>query len=265
MDKTLKEKAPRAQSMVGKRDAMGTYRHGFGLKSQVQERITDDYYCPIIDQIKQHDFHLDLGPLQIHLAREFGFCYGVDKAVDYAYQTRRKFPDRRIFLTAEIIHNPGVNAKLHEMGIRFLSGKHRCEVAIDDLTPEDVVILPAFGASIQDVERLRARGCTLIDTTCGSVIHVWKRVEKYAREGFTAVIHGKYSHEETLGTSSRAMQYPTGRYLVVRDLKETRLLAVAREARDFIVLFESRSQTVKKEARRFLVPKEDRNSNVERN
>lgn len=216
---------PGLSSVVGKPDAAtGIYRHGFGLKSEVKGAITNDYHCGIVDLIKAHNYTLDLGPLQIHLAREFGFCYGVDKAVDYAYQTRRMFPDRRIFLTTEIIHNPRVNRKLIDMGIGFLAGQYKGEAGYEDVGPEDVVILPAFGASVAEVEKLRARGCTVVDTTCGSVIHVWKRVEKYAREGFTSVIHGKYFHEETIATSSRVMQFEGGHYLVVRDKIQAQLV-----------------------------------------
>lgn len=213
------------RGVVGTADPKtGIFRHGFGLKGDVAANIAGDYLCPVVERLKAAGYHLDLGPLQIHLAREFGFCYGVDKAVDYSYQTRRMFPDRRIFLTTEIIHNPSVNKRLLDMGVQFLNGQYKGTTTVDDLTPEDVVILPAFGASVQEIERLRARGVTLVDTTCGSVIHVWKRVEKYAGEGFTAVIHGKYSHEETIGTSSRVTQYPGGSYVVVRDKLEARLL-----------------------------------------
>ena len=202
----------------------GIFRHGFGMKEDVATSIASDYLCPIVERLKANDFQLDLGPLQIYLAREFGFCYGVDKAVDYSYQTRRMFPDRRIFLTTEIIHNPGVNARLRDMGVQFLNGQYKGTATVDDLSPDDVVILPAFGASVQEIEQLKARGVTLVDTTCGSVIHVWKRVEKYAREGFTAIIHGKYSHEETIGTSSRVTQYPGGTYIVVRNKEEAQTL-----------------------------------------
>ncbi|MCX7717248.1 MAG: 4-hydroxy-3-methylbut-2-enyl diphosphate reductase [Candidatus Sumerlaeaceae bacterium] len=202
----------------------GIYRHGFGLKGDVAGAIAGDYRCPLVDLIRNSDFQLEAGGLTILLAREFGFCYGVDKAVDYAYQTRRMFPDRRIFLTTEIIHNPRVNRRLMDMGIQFLAGQYACGVSADSLGPEDVVILPAFGASVEETERLRATGCTLVDTTCGSVILVWKRVEKYAREGFTAIIHGKYYHEETVGTSSRVTQFPGGRYLVLRDKTEAALV-----------------------------------------
>jgi 4-hydroxy-3-methylbut-2-enyl diphosphate reductase len=212
-------------SPIGKPDAAtGIYRHGFGLKSVVEQEITGDYTCSVIDLLKDNDYTLQLPGVEIHLAREFGFCYGVDKAIDYAYQTRRMFPEKRIFLTTEIIHNPRVNRRLLDMGILFLSGQYKGEVGYDDVVPEDVVILPAFGASVQEVEVLRQRGCTIVDTTCGSVIHVWKRVEKYAKEGFTAVIHGKYSHEETIGTSSHVTQFPGGQYIVVRDKEEAQLV-----------------------------------------
>ena len=153
----------------------------------------------------------------MHLAREFGFCYGVDRAVDYAYQARLKFPARRVFLTGEIIHNPHVNDRLRGQGIRFLSDPGESWSA---LTADDVVILPAFGVTVDELVRLDALGCTLVDTTCGSVLNVWKNVKRYAQDGFTSVIHGKHWHEETRATASQAMQTPGGHYLVVLDRDE---------------------------------------------
>ncbi|MGB9693117.1 MAG: 4-hydroxy-3-methylbut-2-enyl diphosphate reductase [Candidatus Sumerlaeaceae bacterium] len=202
----------------------GLIRHGFGLKKEVSEAIDSDYHSDVVEWFKNHDYFGVFDGIEVHLAREFGFCYGVDKAIDFAYQTRRRFPDRRIFLTAEIIHNPGVNRRLRELGIHFLAGRYKGEFGYEDLRPEDVVILPAFGATVEEIALLRGRGCTLVDTTCGSVIHVWKRVEKYAQEGFTAVIHGKFAHEETRATSSRVLEYPGGRYLIVRDKEQTALV-----------------------------------------
>ena len=154
------------------------------------------------------------GRLTLHLAKEFGFCYGVDRAVDYAYQTRKRFPDRRVFLTGEIIHNRHVNDRLRSQDIRILTdpGEDR-----RTLGPDDVVILPAFGVSMQELAELDRQGCTLVDTTCGSVLNVWKNVRRYAQEGFTAVIHGKVHHEETRATASQATAYPNGHYLIVRD------------------------------------------------
>ena len=157
----------------------------------------------------------------MRLAREFGFCYGVERAVEYAYQTRAKFPDRRIFLAGEIIHNPHVNAKLREMGIVFLlAGDTGFDYS--GVRPEDVVILPAFGVTIGDFETLRGLGCVMVDTTCGSVLNVWKRVETYARDGFTSLIHGKYYHEETRATASQVAKYEGGTYLVVRNMEQAR-------------------------------------------
>lgn len=197
-------------------------RKSFGLKQEIKPQLEASYHSALIEKIKQQDYALESGRVKILLAREFGFCYGVDRAIDYAYETRAKFPDRRIFITNEIIHNPRVNAKLQELGIQFLSGPYSCGISTDEITERDVVILPAFGAPVKQQNELQARGCVLVDTTCGSVMSVWKRVESYAREGFTSIVHGKYDHEETLATCSRAVQYPKGRYLVVRDKEQAK-------------------------------------------
>jgi 4-hydroxy-3-methylbut-2-en-1-yl diphosphate reductase len=198
------------------------FRKGFGLKAAITPQLTADYASRIVDGLKARDYRLSVGPLTFRLAREFGFCYGVDRAVEYAYETRTKFPDRRLFLVGEIIHNPHVNGRLEELGIRFL--RHGADGRFDfrEVTPEDAVIIPAFGVTIHDFQRLRALGCVLVDTTCGSVLNVWKRVESYARDGFTAVIHGKHWHEETKATASQVMKYPDGKYLVLLDMEEAR-------------------------------------------
>ncbi len=206
----------------------GIYRRGFGLKSEIKDDLASDYHSEIVERIRAEGNRLRLGDLEIRLAKEFGFCYGVDKAVDFAYETRRRFPDRRIFLTAEIIHNPRVNRRLIEMGIQFLGGQYACGLTPGEIRPEDVVLLPAFGVAVQELEQFRKTGCVLVDTTCGSVVHVWKRVEKYAQEGFTSLIHGKYRHEETIATASYAWDEGKGAYLVVLDKGE------AKEVCDFI-------------------------------
>ena len=196
-------------------------RKSFGLKEEIRPQLQASYHSPLIDRIKKEGYRLQSGDLTICLAEEFGFCYGVDRAVDYAYETRAKFPQKRIFLTNEIIHNPRVNTKLLEMGVKFLHGPYKSDGGVESITAEDVVIIPAFGTTAKELDNLQKKDCVLVDTTCGSVMSVWKRVESYAREGFTAVIHGKYDHEETQATSSRVTQYPGGRYLVVRDKNET--------------------------------------------
>ena len=195
-------------------------RRGFGLKEEVKEDLAQDYRSRLVEVIRLQDNTLQAGDLKIRLAKEFGFCYGVERAVDYAYETHKRFPDRSIYLTTELIHNPRVNNCLREMGIGFLNGPGPQDKRIEDLTPEDVVIIAAFGTQIEEIELLKQKGSVLVDATCGSVVLVWKRVEQYARDGFTAIVHGNYRHEETLATVSRASQFPGGRYLVVWDKPE---------------------------------------------
>ena len=193
------------------------FRKGLDMKEAVAGELSAAYDSSIVEQVRANGFKFQSGRLTIHLAREFGFCYGVDRAVDYAYQARRRFPGRNVFLTGEIIHNPHVNDRLRDEGIRFLSdtGERR-----DTLGPDDVVILPAFGVTVGMMAQLSLQGCTLVDTTCGSVLNVWKNVVRYAQDGFTAVIHGKVKHEETRATASQALKYPAGRYLVVLDRQD---------------------------------------------
>jgi 4-hydroxy-3-methylbut-2-enyl diphosphate reductase len=200
------------------------FRKGFGLRGTITPQLEADYASRIVEAVKARGYTLEVGPLTFRLAREFGFCYGVDRAVEYAYETRTKFPDRRLYLVGEIIHNPHVNARLEEMGITFLHHGPDGVFDFSGITPEDVVILPAFGVTVGDFRRLRDLGCVLVDTTCGSVLNVWKRVDSYARDGFTAVIHGKYWHEETRATASQVEKYPDGRYLVVLNMDEAKLV-----------------------------------------
>ena len=196
------------------------FRKGLDLKHAVAGMLADNYHSSIVQQIKGDDFTHHAGRLTVHLAREFGFCYGVDRAVDYAYQTRERFPDRRVYLTGEIIHNPHVNDKLRAMGIRFLTDAGE---QAETLTADDVVILPAFGVTVSMLEQFSRRGCTMIDTTCGSVLNVWKNVRRYAEGGYTSIIHGKVWHEETQATASQAVEYG-GKYLVVFDRPETEVV-----------------------------------------
>jgi 4-hydroxy-3-methylbut-2-en-1-yl diphosphate reductase len=201
------------------------FRRGLDRKHEVAGVLAASYHSELVADIKASDFTFQSGRLTVHLAREFGFCYGVDRAVDYAYQARQRFPDRPVFLTGEIIHNPHVNDQIRALGVRFLTDAGE---SVDALTPSDVVILPAFGITVELLETLVGRGCTLVDTTCGSVLNVWKNVKRYAEHGFTSVIHGKYWHEETRATASQAQSTLStlaggagnGHYLVVLDRTE---------------------------------------------
>ncbi len=193
------------------------YQKGFGLRSEVRPQLQETYRSQIVDLMRANDFRLEAEDLTFLLAIEFGFCYGVERAVEYAYETVAKFPDRRIFLTGEIIHNPHVNNKLQRMGIRFLPPG---DAKYDEVVRGDVVIVPAFGIPATDLELLSGKGCVVVDTTCGSVLNVWKNVERYARIGATSVIHGKFEHEETQATFSRTTLFAGAHFLVVRDKRE---------------------------------------------
>jgi (E)-4-hydroxy-3-methyl-but-2-enyl pyrophosphate reductase (IPP and DMAPP forming) len=188
--------------------------------ARVQAEVESHYRSELVGKIRARGGTLVVGSTTIRLAKQFGFCYGVERAIDLAYAARKVFPDRRIFLLGEIIHNPDVNAQISEMGIRHLAA-HPADADIDALLPDDVVIVPAFGAEVSVVEAVKAHGCQIVDTTCGDVMSVWKRVRQNAREQVTSIIHGKASHEETRATASRALGDGTGHYLVVLDLEET--------------------------------------------
>ena len=204
------------------------FRRGFGLRKEIEPLIRSEYHSALVDRIRAEGYEASFGDghdrVVVRLAEEFGFCYGVDRAVDYAYETRVKFPDRRVFLLGEIIHNPHVNRRLTEMGIVFLHADHDGVFDFGALHEGDVVILPAFGATLADFARLQQTGAILVDTTCGSVLNVWKRVDQYARDGFTALVHGKHYHEETRATASQVYRWPQGRFIVVRDMAEARLV-----------------------------------------
>ncbi|MFM1945629.1 MAG: 4-Hydroxy-3-methylbut-2-enyl diphosphate reductase IspH [Verrucomicrobiota bacterium] len=187
----------------------------------VQAQVLSHYRSELVDRIRATGNELTApNALTIKLAKEFGFCYGVERAIDLAYAARKVFPEQPIYILGEIIHNPEVNDQIRAMGIKLLAGKEK-EADIEDLHEGDVVIIPAFGAELGVMRRLEEKGCKFVDTTCGDVMSVWKRVRQYANESVTSIIHGKAWHEETKATSSRATDGPNGHYLVVFTLDET--------------------------------------------
>jgi 4-hydroxy-3-methylbut-2-enyl diphosphate reductase len=221
---------------------MGEQRYfnkSLGFKKVVGVQVERDYHSDLIARMRAEGHRLSAGDLTFVLAREFGFCYGVDRAIEYAYETREKFPERRVFITGEIIHNPGVNQRLIDLDIRFLDGRDP-GCSYDDVTEEDVVILPAFGVPVGTLERLRETGCIVVDTTCGSVLNVWKNVERYARDGYTAMVHGKFHHEETRATTSQTAKYPGGHYIVVLDMDEAEVVCDAIDGKIDKAAFRSR-------------------------
>lgn len=190
------------------------------VMNAVQEQVEAHYRSDIVDKVRRAGGIISIGDVTVRLAKQFGFCYGVERAIDLAYAARKVFKDRRLFIVGEIIHNPEVNEQISSLGIKNLMGKNK-QAEIADLRPEDVVIVPAFGTELSTLQQIKERGCQIVDTTCGDVMSVWKRVRKYASESATSIIHGKAEHEETKATSSRALGDGKGHYLVVLTLAET--------------------------------------------
>lgn len=190
------------------------------VMEQVKAQVLTHYRSDLVDRLRATgEVTSESARVTIKLAKEFGFCYGVERCIDLAYAALKVFPDKPIYILGEIIHNPEVNDQIRDMGIRFLSGPNKV-ADIDDLGADDVVIIPAFGTEVATLEKLKAKGCQFVDTTCGDVMSVWKRVRNYAKEEITSIIHGKAYHEETKATSSQATS-KNGHYLVVLTLEET--------------------------------------------
>ena len=190
------------------------------VMAAVQTQVESHYRSEVVERIRASGGTLTVDGVTVHLAKQFGFCYGVERAIDLAYAARKVFADKRVFILGEIIHNPEVNRQIADMGVvNILDSKG--EANVDDIGPEDVVIVPAFGTSVTTLARLKERGVQIVDTTCGDVMSVWKRVKQNAAEDMTSIIHGKASHEETRATASRAVHESKGHYLVVLSLDDT--------------------------------------------
>ena len=190
----------------------------------VQDQVLTHYRSELVERMRAiGQISSTDGMLTVKLAKEFGFCYGVERAIDLAYAARKVFPaPTRIFLLGEIIHNPEVNDQIRAMSIVSIAAKPtEADIEALHLTAADVIIIPAFGTEVSTRRRFEAIGCQTVDTTCGDVMSVWKRVRQYSKESVTSIIHGKAKHEETKATTSQAAAYGTGHYLVVYNLAET--------------------------------------------
>ena len=194
------------------------------IMEQVQAQVLSHYRSEIVENIRANGGVLSADGLTVKLAKEFGFCYGVERAIDLAYADKKYFtevsPLTPIYLLGEIIHNPEVNDQIRAMGIQIISPKPTDD-EFAQLNSGDVVIIPAFGTEVSTRQKLTAIGCETVDTTCGDVMSVWKRVRQYSKENVTSIIHGKAKHEETKATTSQARAYGSGHYLVVFTLAET--------------------------------------------
>lgn len=190
------------------------HRKGFGHQEEVANVMQSAYQSSLIQELRANNYMMKRGHVTIKMAQSFGFCWGVERAVAMAYETRQHFPTENIWITNEIIHNPSVNQHLKNMNVEFIP----VENGIKDFSvvnSGDVVILPAFGASVQEMQILNEKGCKIVDTTCPWVSKVWNTVEKHKKRDYTSIIHGKYNHEETVATSSFA-----DKYLIVLNYKE---------------------------------------------
>jgi len=186
----------------------------------VQAQVESHYRSEIVEKLRSSGGTLTRHGVTIKLAKQFGFCYGVERAIDLAYAAAKVFKDRQLFILGEIIHNPEVNDQIRALGIKNLIGKNK-EAEVENLTAEDVVIVPAFGTEVSTQTKIKEIGCQIVDTTCGDVMSVWKRVRQNANDDVTSIIHGKAAHEETKATASRATQNGKGHYLVVLTLEDT--------------------------------------------
>jgi 4-hydroxy-3-methylbut-2-en-1-yl diphosphate reductase len=194
------------------------------IMETVQAQVLSHYRSELVERIRAHGGVLAADNLTVKLAKEFGFCYGVERAIDLAYAAKKYFsevsPNTPIYLLGEIIHNPEVNDQIRNMGIQIISPKPTDE-ELERLKSGDAVIIPAFGTEVGTRKKIEEKGCIPVDTTCGDVMSVWKRVRQYSKENVTSIIHGKAKHEETKATTSQARAYGSGHYLVVFTLAET--------------------------------------------
>jgi 4-hydroxy-3-methylbut-2-enyl diphosphate reductase len=203
-----------------------------------QFEVPEFYRSPLINKVKElrkstdklkKDFRpsiLDFGPIRIHLARHFGFCYGVENAIEIAFKAVEENKGKRIFLLSEMIHNPQVNDDLKNSGVKFILDTYGKElIPWAEITDEDIVIIPAFGTTIETEALLSSKGIQPLqyNATCPFVERVWKKAAQIADQSYTIIVHGKPQHEETKATFSHSSQHaPT---IIIKDLSEAKLLA----------------------------------------
>eukprot|EP00597_Dinobryon_sp_UTEXLB2267_P001260 CAMPEP_0170079072 /NCGR_PEP_ID=MMETSP0019_2-20121128/15547_1 /TAXON_ID=98059 /ORGANISM="Dinobryon sp., Strain UTEXLB2267" /LENGTH=382 /DNA_ID=CAMNT_0010292351 /DNA_START=231 /DNA_END=1379 /DNA_ORIENTATION=+ len=187
-------------------------------KQDVKAMMTKEFTSPLVAELRANGGVITRGDVTVKLAEFYGFCWGVERAIAMAYEARSHFPDKTIHITNEIIHNPQVNERLLEMDVKFMDGKKGKDYSV--VNSGDVVILPAFGATIQEMQLLDEKKVQIVDTTCPWVSKVWNAVDSHRAAGQTSVIHGKYSHEETIATASFCEEY-----IIVKDMEEAQYVA----------------------------------------
>ncbi|KAL3774448.1 hypothetical protein ACHAWO_004515 [Cyclotella atomus] len=197
------------------------YRQGFkDVRPSVEKSMEAQFKSPLVDELKSSNFVIEKEGVTVHLAKDFGFCWGVERSIALAYEAVEHFPGKTVHITNELIHNPEVNDRLHEMNVQFIEKLGEGKKNFDKVGEGDVVILPAFGASFEEMSLLNSKNVDVVDTTCPWVSKVWNTVDNHQRKGLTSVIHGKYGHEETVATTSFCEDY-----ICVKDMKEAEMVA----------------------------------------
>ncbi len=197
------------------------HRRGFKeVREGVEKSMEEQFKSQLVDELTSNDFVIEKDGVKVYLAKDFGFCWGVERSIALAYEAVEHFPGKTVHITNELIHNPEVNDKLHDMDVQFIEKLGEGKKDFSKVNDGDVVILPAFGASFEEMSLMNSKNVDIVDTTCPWVSKVWNTVDQHQRKGLTSVIHGKYAHEETVATVSFAEDY-----ICVKDMKEAEMVA----------------------------------------
>jgi 4-hydroxy-3-methylbut-2-enyl diphosphate reductase len=197
------------------------HRRGFkDVREGVEKSMEEQFKSQLVDELTSNDFVIEKDGVKVYLAKDFGFCWGVERSIALAYEAVEHFPGKTVHITNELIHNPEVNDKLHDMDVQFIEKLGEGKKDFSKVNDGDVVILPAFGASFEEMSLMNSKNVDIVDTTCPWVSKVWNTVDQHQRKGLTSVIHGKYAHEETVATVSFAEDY-----ICVKDMKEAEMVA----------------------------------------
>ncbi|KAL7441153.1 hypothetical protein ACHAXH_005582 [Discostella pseudostelligera] len=199
------------------------HRKGFKeVRDNVEKNMGEQFKSSLVDELKSNNYVIEKDGVRVHLAKDFGFCWGVERSIALAYEAVEHFPGKKVHITNELIHNPEVNDRLHDMNVQFIEKLDGDANSKDfsSVGDGDVVILPAFGASFEEMSLLNAKNVDIVDTTCPWVSKVWNTVDQHQRKGLTSIIHGKYAHEETVATTSFCEDY-----ICVKDIKEAEMVA----------------------------------------
>ncbi|GAX21021.1 4-hydroxy-3-methylbut-2-en-1-yl diphosphate reductase [Fistulifera solaris] len=197
------------------------YRQGFKeVREGVEKSMEEQFKGEIVQQLRESNYIMERDGVKVYLAKDFGFCWGVERSIALAYEAVEHYPGKTVHITNELIHNPEVNEKLEDMNVQFIEKLDDGRKNFDTVKEGDVVILPAFGASFEEMDRFDKMNVEVVDTTCPWVSKVWNSVDKHQKAGMTSVIHGKYAHEETVATTSFCEDY-----ICVKDMKEAEMLS----------------------------------------